>query len=72
MQKKQGPFVFTQRTEIEATTGTKHKKHERQGHDWTVIGPKYNEEPALRSRRHKPDTTLSLKASSGATEGVLD
>ena len=47
-------------------------KEEREGQDQTIIGPKYDEEPALQSRKHKPDTTSSLKASSGATEGVLD
>ena len=38
----------------------------------TIVNPEYDEEPALQRRRHKPDTTSSLKASSEATEGVLD
>ena len=44
----------------------------RQDYHKIVIGPNYNEEPALQSRRHEPNTTSSLKASLGATEGVLD
>ena len=47
-------------------------KVERGGQNRTVVNLKYDEEPALQSRRHKPDTTSSLKESSGATEGVLD
>ena len=47
-------------------------KAEHGGQNRTVINPEYGEEPTLQSRRHKLDTTSSLKASSGATEGVLD
>ena len=68
--KKHGPFVFIRRTKIEASTGGDRKSH--RGYRQIIIGPDYNEELALQSRRHGPNITSSLKASSGATEGVLD
>src|SRR5215216_4304685 len=70
LQKEHKPFMFARRTKIEASRGGNRKRH-RACHR-IVIGPDYNEELAMQSRRHEPNTTLSLKESSGATEGVLD
>src|SRR4051812_46776862 len=47
-------------------------KAEREDHGQTIVCPKDDEETTLQRRRHKPDTTSSLKASSGAHKGVLD
>ena len=62
--------MFARRTKIEASTGGNRKRH--RGCYRIVIGSDHNGEPALQSRRHEPYITSSLKASSGATEGVLD